>query len=45
MSNTLPTTLTAAALAASGRVAANAHANFALDGAEDTSDDLHLLVG
>jgi hypothetical protein len=35
-----------ATLAWSARVAANAHANFNLDGPVDnTSDDLHLLVG
>lgn len=36
----------AAALAWSARVAANAHANFNLDGPVDnTSDDLYLVVG
>lgn len=33
------------AVALSALVAANAHANFALDGADDTGDDLHLLIG
>lgn len=33
------------AVALSALVATNAHANFSLDGSEDTSDDLHLLIG
>lgn len=34
-----------AAAALSASIATNAHANFALDGAAETSDDLHLLIG